>query len=282
MAVTVDYLVVYSEEMDLMELLTKMLKNALEDVDDEPPEEEELRDYIYIRYTKRREDFLYICGFSVEFDRAEERMSELIDKFSEAVVDCEDKGIKHLLKLYDPQLRCTLRTYADDIFEIEMKLREALSLIFVHTYGEDFYRLLKHTNVKPSKDCTIDQMEDCYGNQFFFLGFTQYSYINERKDPSLERVVQHIGQAQNFEELKQLITTKEPITEPQYTQFLKDVKKLINQIEDIRNCVAHNRPIPDELKGSYETAKQSLLEEINKFRKKLANCEVSDETETRN
>ena len=117
MVVTVDYLVVCSGDMDLsgemglIELLTEMLKSALASVDDEPPVDEVLEQQITIRYTKTREDFLYICGFSVEFDSAEERMSELIDNFSESVVDCEDEGIKHLLKLNDPQLQRTLRDY---------------------------------------------------------------------------------------------------------------------------------------------------------------------------
>ena len=159
MLITVDYLVVYSKDMDLTELLTEILKNALEDVGDEPPEEEELREHINIRYTKRREDFLYICGFSVEFDSAEERMSELIANFSESVVDCQDEGIEHLLKLNDPYLRRTLRTYGDEIFEIEMKLREALSLIFIDTYGEDFYNLLKDSKANSTKDCILDHME---------------------------------------------------------------------------------------------------------------------------
>ena len=286
MSVTVDYLVVYSEEMDLMELLTDMLKNALKDVEEEPPDEEELRDLINICYTKRQEDSLYICGFSVEFDSAEERteeqLGELIANFSGYVVDCKDKGIEHLLKLNDPHLRRTLRAYGDEIFEIEMKLREALSLIFIDTYGEDFYNLLKDSKVNPTKDCIQDHMEECYQNEFFFLTFSSYIQINERKDTNLERVVECIGQAKDFEGLKRMIATKEPITETEYSNFLEEVKKFINRIEDLRNCIAHNRPIPDEIEGAYETAKESLWIEINKFRKKLANCEVSDETETQN
>ena len=59
-----------------------------------------------------------------------------------------------------------------------MQLREALSLIFVDTYGEDFYNLLKDADVKPFEESDEDQMEDYYENQFFFLLFSDYIKIN--------------------------------------------------------------------------------------------------------
>ena len=281
MSVTIDYLVVYSEEMDLMELLTEMLKNALEDVDDEPPEEEELRQYINIRYTKRREDHLRICGFSVEFDSTEERMSELIDNFSESIADCDDEGIKHLLKLNDPQLRHTLRDYGDEIFEIEMKLREALSLIFVKSYDEDFYDLLKEVNVNPSPRESAERMRKYYENQFFFLMFRDYIRINDRTSPSLNEIFKNIGQAENFEELKQMITSN-PITEGRYAGFLASLVEQVEPIEELRNCVAHNRSIPEKTMDNYEKVRKPLLDNINKFLEQQANHEGSYETETEN
>ena len=135
----------------LTSILAELLKDAIGKVYsevgiyDEPPEEEELRQYITMRYTKNRDNGRQICGFSVEFNIAsvefniaEDQLEALIDDFSKSVKDCEAEGIEHLLKLNDPQLRCALRDYGDEIFEIEMKLREALSLIFVDTYGETF------------------------------------------------------------------------------------------------------------------------------------------------
>ena len=243
MSVTVDYLVVYSEEMDLMELLTEMLKNALEDVDDEPPEAEALAQHINIRYTKKREDKAKkreycrrISGFSVEFDSAEERLGELIDNFSRSVVDYEDEGIKHLLKLHDPRLQRTLREYAKDIFEIEMKLREALSLIFANTCVKDFYNLLEDTGVRLSRTCDIDQMQKYHENQFFHLVFSQYKQIN------------------NYN----------PITKQEHIDFLASLRDQVELIEDLRNCVAHNRSIPEDIIANYETAKGTLLKEIDK------------------
>ena len=280
MSVTVDYLIVYSDEMDLIEFLSEMLKSALEAVGEGLLEAEEPMQYINIRYTKKLKDSHRICGFSVEFNSAEEWLGGLIDKFSRSVGNYTNTGVEHLLKLNDPQLRSTLHDYGDEIFKIEMKLREALSLIFVHTYGKDFYDLLKYTNVTTPEECKTNLMEGYYQNQFFFLQLNDYISINVGKQTNLERIVESIEQTNNFAELKQMITTKEPITKTRYVQFLTDLKRYVNRITDLRNCVAHNRSIPEQIKKRYEAAQESLSELIDEFLKEQANCETSDDTAT--
>ncbi len=282
MSVTVDYLVVYSEELDLMDLLTEMLKNALEDVYDEPPEEEELRQHINIRYTKKRkdkaerqEDCRCTSGFSVEFDSGEERLAELIDDFSESLANCTDEGIEHLLKLNDPQLQRTLRDYGEEIFEIEMKLREALSLIFVDTYGQDFYALLKDVDITQTERPSVQRMQQFYENEFFFLFFSHYPRINNRKRPNQDGIFEYIQQAEDFEELKQKMTAN-PITKERYADFLASLEQRVDSIEKLRNCVAHNRSIPKRTLDNYKTAKDLLLQEIKEFLEEQA----SDDTAT--
>ena len=297
MDVTVDYLVVCSGETDLsgqmglIELLTETLKSALESVDEEPPETEALEQQIAIRYTKIREDSRWACGFSVTFDSTEERMEDLINNFSEFVADytadCTDDRIKHLLKLNDPQLQRTLRDYGKEIFEIEMKLREALSLIFADTYGKDFYELLNETNVTPvtpPPQRTAKLMNKSYENEFFHLVFSQYIHINNSKKSDLDRdkIEEYIEQAEDLEDLSQLITPKQPITKTGYVDFLESLKKRVDPIEKLRNCVAHNRSIPEDIIKNYKEAKGPLLEKINEFLNSQTSHEAIYETETRN
>ena len=284
MSLTVDYLVVCSNSGDLTSILAKLLRSVIastydkENIYDEPPEEEELRQYITIRYAKIRGDGRQICGFSVEFDIAslefditEEKLEVLIPGFNKSVRDCEAEGIEHLLKLNDPQLHHTLRRYSEEIFEIEMKLREVLSLIFIDTYGEDFYKLLKEVKVEPTgKNVpTEDQMQAQHENQFFSLVFNEYSNVNFRKELSLDRIKEYMGRAEDFEELKRRITTN-PIAKEEYTGFLASLKKRVDSIGELRNCVAHNKAIPKRTLQNYEMAKGPLLESISEFLKKQA------------
>lgn len=296
MPVKVDYLVVCCKGKDLIPILAKLLEDAIktiyneENIFNKPPEEEELRQYIVINYIKSRDDGCWICGFSVDFDIASvnfdiasKKMGKLIREFSTTVSKRTDDGIEHLLKLNDPQLQCTLRRYGDQIFEIEMKLREALSLIFVHTYyDEDFYDLLKEVNVNTHERKTAEQMRKYYENQFFYLSFRAYRQINESKPATkVDEVLKHIREAQDFEDLQEIIAAN-PIKEDRYAIFLASLTDQVESIELLRNCVAHNKPIPEKTLENYNKVSKPLLKSINDFLEEEANYEANDETETRN
>lgn len=257
MIVKVDYLVACSIKINLMEFLTELLEDALDAVDNEPPEEEDLKQWIDIRSPKRQRNGCQIYRFSVTFNSAGEQMEVLIQKFSDSVAGSAEEGIKHLLKLNDPQLQRTLRAYGKEIFKIEMKLREALSLIFVDTYGKDFYNLLHETNVTPvtpPPQRTPKRMNESYENEFFHLQFRQYKKLNDCN----------------------------PIIEKEYIDFLASLRGQVKWIEKLRNCVAHNRSIPEDIITNYKTEKVTLLEGINAFLKKQEKSKVNNKTKTRN
>ena len=169
-----------------------------------------------------------------------------------------------MLKLNDPQLQHTLRIYGEAIFEIEMKLREALSLIFIDIYDEDFYDLLKEVNVTPLRE-SAERMRKYYENQFFFLGFSDYVRINESKPlKQVGEVLKYIRESEDFEDLQRIIIAT-PIKKRSYVDFLASLKERVSSIEDLRNCVAHNKPIPDDIMEGYNMAKEPLLQSIEEF-----------------
>lgn len=295
MSVKVDYFVVCSKGKDLIPILAKLLEDAIktiyneENIFNESPEEEELRQYIAINYTNNRDDGRWIRRFSVDFDIASvdfdiasEEMGKLIREFSTTVAKSTNDGIENLLKLNDPQLQCTLRRYGDQIFEIEMKLREALSLIFVNTYyDEDFYDLLKEVNVNPYKRESPERMRKYYENQFFYLSFGDYKYINQSKAASkVGELLKQIEEAQGFEDLQQIIAAN-PIKEERYANFLASLTDQVESIELLRNCVAHNKPIPERTLDNYNKVSKPLLKSINDFLEDEANLEMYGETQTR-
>lgn len=269
----VDFLIFHSEATDLMEVILDSLSKAYEDNYDEPPDIEELHQSVTIRYSKRRiqtqenEDSVgayFICGFSADFDMEDEKTGvKLVKDFCQELAE-NDEVIKHVLKLNDPYLRKINRKYADEIFEIEMKLREAISLIFLDTYGDNFYNLLTEVNVKPlEKDLKPEQMQARWENEFFYLLFSDYHKLNERKQPnSTKGLIQLIGQADNYEAFIHMLTSK-PIRNEQYMDFLASLQTYVDPIEKLRNCVAHNRTISQRVIDNYETAKEPLISSID-------------------
>lgn len=269
----VDFLIFHYATENLMELLKDSLSQAYEDNYDEPPEFEELLQFIDIRYSKKHVrpseesesgETCSICGFSVDFDAEDEDMAEnLVKAFCEDLAG-SDEFIKHILKLNDPYLRKINQKYADEIFEIEMKLREAISLIFLDTYGDNFYNLLTEVNVKPlEKDLKTEQMQLRWENEFFYLLLSDYIKLNERKQPNRTKdLIQLIGHVEDYEAFKNMLTSK-PIRNEEYKDFLASLQTHVGPIEKLRNCVAHNRTIPQKVINNYETAKEPLLRSID-------------------
>jgi len=273
----VDFLVFFTKASDLhlYDLIVESLKSAYEDNYDEPPSVEELDMAIDIRYVKdhfkqhiepeHEQGETFIGGFSVDFVPEEVDVgNEIVKAFCKELINKGEKGIQHLLKFKDPYLKMRNSKYADEIFDIEMKLREVLSLIFMDTYGDNFYNLLKDVSVKPTEDkLQPEQMQTHLENEFFYLLFSHYPNLNIRKQPNTPKDLIHlIGQADGYEVFKQMLISK-PIKNEQYAGFLASLQTRVDPIEKLRNCVAHNRTVPQRVIEDYETAKEPLLKSID-------------------
>lgn len=271
----VDFLVFYSRIVSLVQVIINNLSIAYQGSYEEPPDNQELSMAISVRHLKEHENVeadadseeSFICGFSVDFATEDaEKGSELVKAFCEEFADDSEMGVKHLLKLNDPYLQRINQEYAAEIFYIEMRLREAISLIFLDTYGNDFYDLLKDVTVRPwGNDPPLNQMQAHWENQFFYLLFSQYPQLNARKLPSkVNDLIQLIGQVDDFDSFKQMLTSR-PIKNEKYSDFLTSLKTFVDPIEKVRNSVAHNRAIPQKIINDYETAKKELLEELEQL-----------------
>lgn len=273
----VDFLVFFTKASDshLQDLIVESLKSAYEDNYDEPPTVEELDMAVDIRYIKEHlkqhiepdneQEETFISGFSVDFVPEEIDVgNKLVTAFCKELIGKSEHGIQHLLKFKDPYLKIRNSNYADEVFDIEMKLREALSLIFIDTYGCNFYNFLKEVAVKPTEDkLQPEQMQGHWENEFFYLLFSQYPNLNTRKQiKEVKNLIQVISQADGYETFKQMLISK-PIKNEQYADFLASLQTHVDPIEKLRNCIAHNRTIPQRVIDDYETAKESLLQSMD-------------------
>jgi len=262
--INVDFFVVFSGEGNPKELLINLLKETLEDINGRPQANETVSNKVEIKYNLHREEGQQLVGFTIDLDEFEELSKTVIELFIKKIIDSKDDGFDHLLKFYDPILFSENQRYTQEIFQIEMRLREALSIVFIDTYGKNFYKLLKDVDVTLKENPQEKQMKIHCENEFYFLVFSDYIKLSTPKKLSLEILTNHINRASDFAEFQKMLTDN-PITNKNYLSFLTSLKEMVQPIENLRNCIAHNRTLSKDVIGNYEQAKETLKSTIDEF-----------------
>jgi len=292
MRLAVDYLLVHEGQTErLLESLRESLISALEE---NGMPVENVGDYLLLKYSQlaRNKESRRVSAFHLDVEVDEDVAADFLKSFeaglpsSETENDAEEESegedkepegeenkeresvkVFHILKFGDPLLKRRLAQYADELFDLEMSLREALSAVFLMQYGDDFYNLLRKVAVKftSKKKPEESKMAAALENEFFHLLFKQYTQLNERKKTSnVSQLLEAIGTARDFEDFRREIT-RHPIAEESHRDFIASLKERMDSIEQLRNSVAHNRAIPDKARENYEKARDVLKEEISRF-----------------
>jgi hypothetical protein len=218
------------------------------------------------RYTHQRDDGQQLFAFRLSDEREEAEVESLCSAFAKALGS--EASVGHVLKFHDSLQAQRHQRYAEEIYALEMRLREVISFIFIDSYGKDYYDLLREVKLgalPPDMPNTDEEFKKRLENEFFWLVFSQYPTINERKLPtSPQEVLRFLGGAADFLELKNTITSL-PIRKPMYSDFLVKIKGWVMAVEKLRNCVAHNRALSDKYIQDYQQARPLLLEAIREF-----------------
>ena len=185
-------------------------------------------------------------------------------------------------------LKALERNYRE-IFELEMKLREAITIIFVHKYQNDLFDLLidfeanQFSNLKALKSKKIDWSEKeadksidwsqrlnrATENEFFHLLFSDYRKLdNPSQQISVQTVVKLIVASRDFEVLATNLNSR-GITNKDHLSFLSKIKPHLENIEDLRNCVAHNKTPSDREIENYDSSKNTLNKLLDEFLKEI-------------
>ena len=253
-------------EQTLAEVLSEALQNNQNDFD-----EDAITDRVHIRHRRARiEDVgggtsLYtLIGFSIELSEETDAPGQVIDDFAKALSD--GTTILHAVKFEDPSLQAELQGYAEEIFTIEMKLRRVLSFIYLHAFQNgDFYDLLRDETVNPMNNPSIQQMEAAVENEFFHLTFSQYVGLNSRKVPTNPNdIISLIQNSGNYEVLLENLHP-DAIVHAGDAELLAEIKRNLQPVEDMRNCVAHNRRPTRGIVNNYPNARDRLNERLNEY-----------------
>ena len=275
----VDFQVIHSFTNDecLKENLLLLLKDTFDEsttisteIEEQPESIEEwsIFNRIETKYNYLSDSDKYIAGFILDL---EEDSNEILQDFGEKLQ--ANENIDLVLKYSDEGMQEEHQKYAKEIFDLEMRLREVISFIFLDTYKGDYHNLLRefkvkiqplNKNYKPNEEYCNSHFE----NEFFFLLFSDYIKLNELKELRQPDLIDRIVNSNDYDELRKNIQYRGIIKE-KYQDFLAKIKQNLEPIENLRNCIAHNRSIPksDNYKAitDYGKAKELLDKSIESF-----------------
>ena len=268
-------------EADIKGVITAPLATALEETQNEFSESR-VSDMVQIRSERVGDEApadgegagdVTLIGFSVELPDETVSISEVIDAYVDSLP--KTPPIFHAVKFEDPLLRNELAERAAEIFELEMKLRRVLTIIYLHAYhGEDPFNLLRDESEQPMarEKPTPEQMQAACENQFFHLTFGQYINLNKRQSIGLSKVLEIVQSFQHYNALRAEVL-RVPVEDEEDAELLADLKTLMNAIDGMRNCVAHNRRPTRRIADNYPNARARLDERLNKYLESLGNLE---------
>ena len=209
-----------------------------------------------------------LIGFALELPEDTISITSVVTSFADSLHSTPP--VFHAVKFEDSLLHAELANRATEIFELEMKLRRVLSLIYLHAYQdkEGTFNLLRDETVQirlPQRDRPRpEQMKASTENQFFHLLFSQYIDLNKRPDPQLASVLDFIRNFEKYDDFRTAIL-RNPIEHEEDAEFISNLKGLTDPIERMRNCVAHNRRPTRDIADSYPNARSQMDERLNEY-----------------
>ncbi len=275
---TFEFLIACHPALDtnIQQILTNLLSEALYN-NSNLFDEDAIADMIEFRYERSGGEITddggitphhHLIGFALELSDEIESIREVVDEFATSLPDTPP--IFHVVKFEDPLLRSELAVYAKEIFALEMKLRRVLSIIYLNAYqGKDPFNLLREETVKTIGRQTQDQMKIATENQFFHLNFKQYINLNQRPKSKLTAtdILELIHNTEEYDAFRAEIL-RVPVEHEEDAEFLASLKNLMDPIEQMRNCVAHNRRPTQRITDNYPTACLDLEKHLDEYLEK--------------
>ena len=271
----VEFLVVCHPNDASEEIWRLLLQNALETNLDEYGEDE-VKEFLQFtlsrRATQPSEDGSpefprEIC--CLELDLPDElQNSEIVTQdFAKALE--EEGGALYVLKFYDDTLLTKNLKFMQELFALKMKLRKALSLVYLSACCDKPFSLLHEDSVEipSSARPTQNEMQNTLENEFFHLLFSQYVGLNKRKSKSISKpqdLLELVRTILSFEELRDELE-RTPITNEDDQGFLASLKERMDTMEKLRNSVAHNRTPSQTAINQFEATKNLLDEGLEEF-----------------
>ena len=223
-------------------------------------------DLIKVNLSKTLNPNENICCFELDIDIATYEISrhdEFIEGFISRIKG--EKGYIRIVKYVDEIRTENYLKYYREISEIEMKIREIFSFIFYYKYESNDVDNLEEYDIKyPAEKPTKQEFEARNENPFFYFTFNGYYQFDKPKEIPVKEIIPLIQSNELYDNLRNFLNLR-GILEERHIDFLKKIKEKLSSIESVRNCIAHNRTIPNRAILNYEKTKPEVLKYIEEF-----------------
>ena len=205
-----------------------------------------------------------LIGFAVELPDDTRDAEDVISDFANALPGTPP--ISHVVKFEDPLLEAYLAERSREIFALEMKLRRVLSFVYLNAYQlEDPFNLLREEITQPTRPPRVSDMQEVTENQFFHLLFSQYISLNQRRQPNLQDLLSTLHSSTNYDRFRARMARPLPVEDVGDSSFLASLKEILEPIESMRNCVAHNRRPSSRIIDNYHNVLNQVDSKLNEY-----------------
>lgn len=203
-------------------------------------------------------------SFKIDYD------AEVIYLIENVLKECD---FLNIIKIKDTFESIKIIEHHNEIFEMEMKLREAIYIILLDSYPyNNWYDLFTEykSDSKPGElrmYSGINRenfLKKRMLNEIFYLLFSQYKKLLNTRDLNTSEILDFLKKANNFIEFKSKIFTR-GISKESYQDFLSSIQINLESIEKFRNDIAHSRFIDKDKYANYQLAKTNIDSSLNRF-----------------
>lgn len=258
--------IIHNYQSEPLKIISDALHLTLQDDLYEQIDKRTTLDYIKINFNYCLQSDDTVCFFEIDFEPSENVINNYDDFISGFVTRLKEAdGFVRLVKFLDEvRIEQYIRFYKE-ISDIEMKVREVFSYIFYNRYNCETTDELDEYDVKyPAEKPSSNDFKQRYENPFFYFTFNGYYQFSSPKDLPVKDIIPLIQSTELYNELRNTLNSR-GISKDNHNNFLSKIKEKLDSIEKVRNCIAHNRAIPNRTVDNYEIAIPELKRFITDF-----------------
>lgn len=263
----ISFVLTLASGVDLKVLLDEVVRGAAEDMAESPDSEHVLEDGFPVCWQSQQPNGRTVCRILLDLGVVSEDISDrrsFATGFMTRLVLDKDR-VESCVRFHDSSILERNRVLAEEIFEIEMMIREIITLLVALTDSTaSIASILSDSTVSPQETLDSDSLRGPHAeNELFYLLFGQYTQVNTAKKKDASFIVSLIATCDDFDEFKRRAIQHEVLENEELSTFISSLKTLMDPIEKTRNAVAHNRVVRNRLFGDYVKARDELMVILN-------------------